>query len=495
MVSRRKLAVSLGVVAVAAISLLAASWAGAQSKALPRAQTLITSGTQWGTIAGMNPYGGAYATGMVGLVNETLLRYDPLKDQYINWLAKSAKFTSNKVFVINVRDGIKWSDGSTFSGANVAWNIRLGRFNTAFWNVLYQNVNAVTSSGQTVKVTFKTTPNYAQWQNLMWNLPMVSPTQYAGITAANFTSYSPEKPVGTGPYMLNSIQSAIQVVWEKKSVWWAAQQGVAPSPAPKYIIDLCNTNNTNALGGLLNAIEDLNNNYIVGVNQYVKNGKMQTYYPAKPYDLSANTAWLTPNTTQPPLNDPKFRRALATAINVTNIVDNDYHNLVLPASATGLLKIWNKWIDTAQVKSLGFSYSTKKAKAMLKAAGYKDVNGDGFVENKNGKRAVMTLAVPSGWSDWESARDMIVSAAADAQIKIVVDTGDFNHYQANRNLGDFDLVIDNTYQMSDNPYTYFNGLFHLPILKRTGNSLNLINLTAQGLCLSGCCKADLTEPE
>ena len=57
MVSRRKLAVSLGVVAVAAITLLTASWAGAQAKpkTYPREQTLITSGTQWGTIAGYEP--------------------------------------------------------------------------------------------------------------------------------------------------------------------------------------------------------------------------------------------------------------------------------------------------------------------------------------------------------------------------------------------------------------------------------------------------------
>ena len=103
MVSRRKLAVCIGVVAVAAVSLLAASWAGAQSKAAsyPREDTLITSGTQWGNIAGTNPYVGNYATGMVGLCNETLLRYDPLADKYINWLAKSASFTSAKVTAID----------------------------------------------------------------------------------------------------------------------------------------------------------------------------------------------------------------------------------------------------------------------------------------------------------------------------------------------------------------------------------------------------------
>ena len=41
---------------------------------------------------------------------------------------------------------------------------------------------------------------------------------------------------------------------------------------------------------------------------------------------------------------------------------------------------------------------------------------------------------------------------------------DFNTWQADRNTGKFDLVIDNNYQISDNPWTYWNGIYHLPIL-------------------------------
>ena len=463
MVSRRKLATSIGIVAVAVISLLAANLASAKSSALPRDETLITSGTQWGNIAGMNPYGGNYATGMVGLVNETLLRYDPLKDKYINWLASSAKFTSPKVFVVKVRDGIKWENGHALTGADVAFNVNLGRFKTAFWNTLYKNISPASASGQTVTIKFKNTPNYAQWQNLMWNLPIVNPTQYAGITESTMTSFSPSDPIGTGPYKLESLDAPNQVAWVKKSSWWAAEKGVSPSPAPKYIIDLCNTANTNALSGLLTAIEDLNNNYIVGINKYVASGEMQTYFPGKPYDLAANTAWLTPNTTHKPLNDPKFRRALATSINVANIINNDYHNLVTKADATGLLKIWKKWINSSQVSSLGFSFNTAKAKTLLSGAGYK-TGSDGYVVNKDGSKIELSIAVPSGWSDWETAETMIVNSAKAAGIHIAIKVGDFNAYQAARNNGTFDLVIDNTYQMSDNPYTFFNGLFHKPIL-------------------------------
>jgi len=478
MVSRRKLAVCIGVVAVAATSLLAASWAGAQSKAssYPRADTLITSGTQWGNIAGTNPYVGNYATGMVGLCNETLLRYDPLADKYINWLAKSASFTSAKVFAVQVRPGIKWSDGKAFTAADVAWNFKLGRFASAFWNTLWLNIKSVKVKGNTAKFNFKATPNYSQWQNLVWNLPMISPVQGASITDTTLTTYSPANPVGTGPYALDpaGYDATTRVVWKKKAAWWAAKQGVAPSPAPTYIIDLCNTSNTNALSGLLTKVEDLNNNYLPGIQNLVKNGSAQTYYSSSPYDLSANTAWLEVNTTKPALNDAKFRIALATAINVGSIVANDYGHLVLPANSTGLLGVWKKWVDQKQLKSLGFKYSTSKAKSLLAAAGYKDTNGDGYVENKDKSTINLKIAVPQGWSDWESARDMIVASAKVAGIHLHKDEGDYNHWQSERNLGQFDTVIDNNYQISDNPWTYYNGIYHQPVI-RTGTGQTFAN--------------------
>ena len=470
MVSRRKLAVSIGVVAVAAVSLLAASWAGASSKAsYPRTDSLITAGTQWGTIAGFNPYGGNYAQGMVGLVNETLLRFDPLKDKYIPWLAKSASFTGkpgavSKTFIIKVRPGVKWSDGKAFTGKDVVFNIwTQGKHATASWNVLWQNLKSVKAKGDTVTVQFKKTPNYDQWYTFMYTNPMVSPAQYSGITDSTWTSFSPTNPVGTGPYTLASLDATTRIVWQKKATWWAAKAKVSPSPAPQFIIDLCNDNNTTALSGLLTGLLDLDNNYIPGINKYVASGEMQTYFPGKPYNLSANTAWLTPNTKHVPLNDAKFRKALAESINVDSIVANDYHDLVTKASPTGLLKVWDKWIDKKAVAKSGFKFDTAKAKADLAAAGYK-TGSDGYVMNKDGSKINLKIAVPSGWSDWETAEGLIVNSAKAAGIHITIDVGDFNHYQLQRNAGQFDLVVDNTYQIGDNPYSYFNGLFHLPII-------------------------------
>jgi peptide/nickel transport system substrate-binding protein len=475
-IRKRRTVVGLGLIAAVAATVavsLGAAGAGANAtKSYPRSETLITSGTQWGNIAGMNPYVGNYAAGMVGLVNETLLRYDPLKDKYINWLASSAKWTGAKQYTIGVRSGVKWSDGQPFKGSDVAFNINLGRFNTAPWHNLWLNIKQpVVVKGNTVVVNFKSTPNYVQWQSALWaggnsGLVMISPVQGKTIkTAAQLTTYNPHNPIGTGPYKLDTsgYDVTTRVVWAKRAHWWAADQGVAPSPAPKYIIDLVNTSNTNALSGVLSGIEDLNNNYLPGVNKLVDAGKVHTYFPKAPYMLSANTAWLEPNTTHKPLDDPVFRKALAMSIDVNKIVTDDYGHLVAKASPTGLLPTWQKYVNPSLVKEFGFSFNPSAAASMLTKAGYTK-DSSGMFKNKDGSKIDLEIAVPQGWSDWEAARDMIVASAKSAGIRISPKVKDFNTWQTDRNTGKFDLVVDNNYQLSDNPYTYWNGIFNLPII-------------------------------
>jgi peptide/nickel transport system substrate-binding protein len=475
MVKRRKRttvswAVAAVAIVVAVATMVGTSGAGATSKAksYPRAETLITSGSQWGNIAGMNPWVGNYAAGMVGLVNETLLRYDPLKGVYINWLAQSAKWTGAKQYTIVVRPGIKWSDGRPFTGSDVAFNINLGRFSTAGWNNLWVNLKQpISVKGNTVVVNFKATPNYVQWQNALWFvIPMISPLQGKTIkTAQDFTTYNPHNPIGTGPYKLDTsgFDVTTRVVWAKRAHWWASDQGIAPSPAPKYVIDLVNTSNTNALSAVLSGIEDLNNNYLPGVQTLVQSGKVHTYFPKAPYMLSANTAWLEPNTTHKPLNDKVFRKALAMSIDISKIVRDDYGHLVLPASPSGLLPTWSKWINSSLVAKYGFKYNITAAKALLTGAGYRK-DSSGMFQNKDGSKIDLQISVPQGWSDWEAARDMIISSAKAAGIRITAKVKDFNTWQSDRNTGNFDLVVDNNYQLSDNPWTYWNGIYHLPIV-------------------------------
>ena len=182
------------------------------------------------------------------------------------------------------------------------------------------------------------------------------------------------------------------MVWVKNDNWWA-KTALGIDVEPKYIVDIVNGANNVALGLLMQGGIDLSNNFLPGVATLVQNGYVATYYKSAPYMLSANTAWLVTNDKKAPLDDKEFRKAIAWSINVPDIVNKVYGNIVKAADPTGLLPNWDKYIDTAQRDALGFKYDPAKAKAILDAAGYKK-GGDGFYTNKDGSAIKLTIMVP-----------------------------------------------------------------------------------------------------
>jgi len=246
----------------------------------------------------------------------------------------------------------------------------------------------------------------------------------------------------------------------------------------KHVVDVHNTSNTASLQNFLQNKLDLSNNFYPGINKQV-GGKIGTYYTKAPYMLSANTAWLVPNTKKAPLSDRNFRRALAMSININQIVTADYGNIVSKADPTGLAPQWSKWIDKAQVKKLGFKYNVAGAKALLAANGYRDTNGDGFVENKDGSEINLRIIVPNGWSDWMTAIQIIADSTKAAGIKLTPAFPDFNALVEERNSGKFDLVINNDKAFGNTPYTYYDYLFHLPVADQQ-TTVNFSRFTQSG---------------
>ena len=470
MASRRiRIAVALSVVAALASVAFLAAGSGASAKnaganALPRADTLYTSGTQWGPFTSFNPLRNGYATGTLGLLYEPLFRYDPLKDQLVPWLATDGKWVG-KSYVVTLRSGVKWNDGQALTPADVKFTFETGKLagsqNSTMWTTGLVNI---TTKGNVISFNFKGIPNYQDWDTNMYSIPIVPKHIWSSYSATDITTGNtddPSKMVGTGPFTYGAgVGSSETLQWNRRSGWWATK-ALGLSMPMKYIVDINNGSNTATLQNFQQGNIDLSNNFFPGIDKLL-GGKFGSYYKTAPYMLSANTAWLVPNTTHQPLNDVAFRKALAESINVDQIVSDDYGHIVAKASPTGLLPTWKKWIDQAQVKKLGFTYNIAKAKADLAAAGYK-TGSDGYVVNKDGSKINLRLIVPNGWSDWMTAIQIIAASAKDAGIHITPAFPDYNGLVDERNSGKFDLVINNDKQLSNSPYTYYDYLFHLPI--------------------------------
>ncbi len=446
-------------------------------KTFPRNETLYIGGTQWGPPSNWNPMRNwDYATGTVNLVYETLFLYDPMADAFTPWLAESgdptdpASWPSPDVYEVTLRDGITWSDGDPMTAEDVKYTIDLAQQGGPYADIAnwIQSVEAV--DDLTVRVTFAEA-HYQQWANWLFQNPIVPQHLWKDRTAEEIFTGANEDPVGSGPY-LYLTHDQDRMVWVKNDGWWGKDQ-VGVDPKPKYIVDIVNSSNNVALGLVLQGGVDLNNNFLPGVARLIQGGYgLQTYYPQAPYMLSANTAWLFMNTTRPPMDDPAFRRALAYAIDVEKIVHNVYGDIVVPANPTGLLPIWDKYVDQSVADRLGFSYDPAEAKRILADAGYKDSDGDGFIENLDGSPIELTIRVPNGWTDWMESINVISQSAQAVGINLATEFPTYDELVAARTPGDFDMVIANDRQVSNTPFTYYDYLFHLPIDETTTATMN-----------------------
>jgi peptide/nickel transport system substrate-binding protein len=464
------------VAALAAVSLTVGT-AGASEQstlALPRAQTLYISGNQWSPNNDLNPAKNwDYITGLVGFAYETAFRYDPLADKFIPWLATGGTWTSKTTYTMTVRRGVKWSDGKPLSARDVKYSFDLAKIPTHPQRPLWADtgLRSTSVSGNKVIFTFAGVPGYQQFDYYRFMVAIVPQHIFRNYTATQIATdnlFVPKNIVGTGPYLYESGASASSqtVVWRKNPSWWAIK-ALGLRPAPTYIVDIHNASNAAALANFKAGNIDLFNNF---APKSAISGGAKTYFNKAPYHLGANTTWLFPNTTRKPLNDKQFRKALAFSININQILSKAYQGLVQKASPTGLLPIWNKWIDQKVVQQYGFSYNPTKAKSILAAAGYRDRDGDGFVENKDGSKIDLGIMVPNGWSDWMTAIQIVSESAKAVGIKVTPAYPEYGTLVDDRGHARFDLLLGNDRQMSNTPWTYYQYIYQLPILENQTNT-------------------------
>ncbi len=430
----------------------------------PRNETLYVSGAAWGPASTWNPFQPgslANTTGTLGYVYETLFDFDPQKGELIPWLAESGQWTDPSTFDVVLRSGLTWSDGKPLTAADIKFTFELGQQYAAIWFApMWKYLTGVTAVDDTHVSFAFTDPLYQEFENNLINIPIVPQHIWSGFSEEEITAGANENPIGSGAYLFSSYAED-RNIWERNENWWG--NAVFGAPAPKFIVDIRTSSNNVALGMVIKGELDLSNNFLPGVAELANKGYVKTYYAAAPYMLSANTAVLFLNTTIKPMDDAKFRRALAFAIDTPSIVNVAYAQLVKVASPTGLLPALSKFDDQTVLDKLGYSFDTQKAKDMLAAAGYKDVSGDGFVEMPDGTAFKLEVTCPNGWTDWMAAINIIATSAQAAGINLVAATPDYGAWNTALQSGTFNMTLNNWANLSNTPWTLYNLLFNHPI--------------------------------
>jgi peptide/nickel transport system substrate-binding protein len=480
--SKKKMVVRCGTVftaAALALPLLSFVSTGTASAAkvanavsFPRNETLYTSGTEYGPPTNFNPLNtGNYYTGTMGLLYEPLYLYNPITNSYMPWLATSGTW-SGSTYTIAVRNGVKWSDGTPLTGADVAYSISLAKTNPAVpYSNLGQFIQSVTSSGNTVTVNFTSPPPYTAWQRYLWNQPVLPKEVWSTLSAADQVTSANLSPVSTGPMSLiasTTGSGSTQACYQLNPNWWGLSQ-LHLSFSFKYLCDQVNASNNVELSNLVSNQIDWSNNFLPGISSLISglHGTggygLRTFYKDSPYMLSANTAWLEMNTTKAPMNNADFRHAVAEAINPQSVVSGVYTGIVKAANPTGLLPNLDSYVNSSVVKQYGFSYNPAQAKADLRAAGYKG--------------QAITLEVPDGWTDWMAAIQIISKQLNAVGIKVNPIFPSSNDRTDDEADGNYDMMIDNNAGPDSTPYSYFDRVYQLPIAKSQSAQLNVERFT------------------
>ncbi len=438
-----------------------------------RSETLYTTGTSWGPPSDWNPLTNwSMATGTFGLIYEPPFLYDPLTDEMIPWLAESGEWLDETTYQLKVRQGMNWSDGEPITAADFKLTYELGRDYVALpfsglWDFLaeIEQVDDYTLNFKFSEVL------YHQWARLLEQHGIVPAHIFGGMSEEEITAGANENPVGSGAYLYESHGQDRHVL-VKNPDWWAIEQ-MGWEVAPERIVDLVNRSNNVSLGMLLQGDLDWSNNFLPGVKNLVEGGYgVQTYFPESPYMLAANTAVLFMNLEKAPMDDVEFRKAIAYAVDVSQIVDIVYGGIVTAANPTGLLPSegFSKWIDQELVDQYGFSYDPEKAAQILANAGYADTDGDGFVEAPDGSAIELKVIVPFGWTDWMESINVISAGAQAVGINLQPEFPDFGGYQDSFYGGDYDMAINNFGSgLSNTAWSYYSWLYRDPILEQMTN--------------------------
>lgn len=124
----------------------------------------------------------------------------------------------------------------------------------------------------------------------------------------------------------------------------------------------------------------------------------------------------------------ELRQALLYAINRPAMIDAflegkaEVANTVIPRAF---------WVAAEESELNDYKYNQEKAKELLKAAGYEDKDGDGFVEDPNGKPFKISFGHYAGPAAFEGRAQAIIQSWNDIGVKTEMATGtliEFNLY-------------------------------------------------------------------
>ncbi|MCC9074592.1 ABC transporter substrate-binding protein [Litorilinea aerophila] len=346
--------------------------------------------------------------------------------EFIPWLGESFEANeTNDVWVLKLREGVEWSDGTPFTADDVVFTIQMLIDNAPElgdsaamkdWVASIEKVDDLTVQFNLTRPNPRFQLDYFSVK--IWGSVNIMPKHiWEGQDPLTFKFYDPEKgwPVGTGPYTLASV-SQTEFVYVRNDNWWGAKTGWKPLPAPKKLVwTWAGPEETRAAlmaDRQLDSLMDITLGALQALQ--ARNPNVITWFREMPKawvpDPCSRTFEL--NHAVEPWNDPDMRWALNYAIDRDQIVQIAYEGTTLKSrhffpAYPPLDALVDKAIE-AGVYDLDqlWTHDPDRAREIIESKGY-TLNSNGYYE-KDGQELRLDITTHEAFIEKQRIAQVIV---------------------------------------------------------------------------------------
>lgn len=253
------------------------------------------------------------------------LIYEPLIDITEDYklkytLALECAKSSERTYIIRLRQGVKWSDGAKFTSDDVNFTINklVEEGSNSVYNETVKNIQEVDIiDNYTLKIIlFEDVKNFEYYLNF----PILSNSYYEGEDFWN--TEKNKAPTTTGRFKISEVTNNT-IILEKNEVWWDKD---TTSTIDKITINLYST------------VAELYNAFKMGGIDFIstQNSSYQDYIGTIGYNVTEvegrEFVFLALNTKNGFLSDVNVRKAIRAVIEKNRVITNSYGWIYKPAN-------------------------------------------------------------------------------------------------------------------------------------------------------------------
>ncbi len=358
-----------------------------------------------------------------------LLQYDQNLDLAGELAERWEVSADKKTITFHLKPGLKWADGHTLTSADVlfTWQLVTNETTHSPYASDYQLVTqAEAPDAHTFIVHYAQafSPALNSWAGLQ-----ILPKHLLQGQDVHTTAFA-QKPVGSHYYQLKEwrhgeylklVKNPHAVLGEPHIDWLIER--IIPDPAAQFLELMADNIDSMNMDPITYArIIPSRPALQARLNQYKELGNSYTY--------------LGFNLKHKPFDDVRVRKAINLAIDKQEIIDGVYLGLGVPIASP--YKPGTRWSNPALTP---YPYDPQQAKALLAEAGYRDTDGDGYVE-RNGQKLSFEVLTNHGNKEREKTVVIIQRRLKDVGIDIRVRSIEWASLITRFiKTGDFDAVV------------------------------------------------------